>query len=81
LRVTLKDGRVVGGYFGDGSLAGYSEHAQDLYIAERWSISPENDWFTEAARDTEGLWIARDEIVSIEFYRRPPDPPPGEATG
>ena len=30
LRVTLKDGRVVGGYFGQGSLAGYSEHAQDL---------------------------------------------------
>jgi hypothetical protein len=25
LRVTLKDGRVVGGYFGDGSLAGYSQ--------------------------------------------------------
>ncbi len=75
LRVTLKDGRVVGGYFGDGSLAGYSEHAGDLYIAERWSISPENDWFTEAANDTEGLWIAREEIVSIEFYGRPPDPP------
>jgi Family of unknown function (DUF6338) len=73
LRVTLKDGRVVGGYFGDGSLAGYSEHAQDLFISERWSINPENDWFVEAARGTEGLWIARDEIASIEFYERPPD--------
>lgn len=30
VRVTLKDGRVVGGYFGTGSLAGYSEHAHDL---------------------------------------------------
>lgn len=73
LRVTLKDGRVVGGYFGDGSLAGYSEHAQDLFISERWSINPENDWFVEAARGTEGLLIARDEIASIEFYERPPD--------
>lgn len=72
LRVTLKDGRVVGGYFGQGSLAGYSEHAQDLFISERWSINPANDWFVEAARGTEGLWIARDEIASIEFYERPP---------
>jgi len=73
LRVTLKDGRVVGGYFGDGSLAGYSEHAQDLFISERWSIDLGSDWFVEAARGTEGLWIARDEIASIEFYERPPD--------
>jgi hypothetical protein len=73
LRVTLKDGRVVGGYFGDGSLAGYSEHAQDLFISERWSINPKNDWFTGVAEGTTGLWIAREEIASIEFYERPPD--------
>jgi Family of unknown function (DUF6338) len=72
LRVTLKDGRVVGGYFGDGSLAGYSEHAQDLLISERWSID-KNDWFMEVAPGTEGLWIAHDEIASIEFYERPPN--------
>jgi hypothetical protein len=73
LRVTLKDGRVVGGYFGAGSLAGYSEHSQDLFISERWSIDPENDWFTGMAQGTMGLWIARDEIASIEFYERPRD--------
>jgi len=78
LRVTLKDGRVVGGYFGDGSLAGYSEHAQDLFISERWSIDPENDWFTGAAQGTTGLWVARAEIASIEFYERPPDETDGE---
>ncbi|HTZ62849.1 MAG TPA: DUF6338 family protein [Solirubrobacteraceae bacterium] len=73
LRVTLKDGRVVGGYLGEGSLAGYSEHAQDLFISERWSINPENDWFTGVAEGTAGLWVARDAIVSIEFYKRPSD--------
>jgi hypothetical protein len=84
LRVTLKDGRVVGGYFGDGSLAGYSEHAQDLFISERWSIDSANDWFTGVAQGTTGLWIARDEIASIEFYERPRDEadseqkPPGQ---
>lgn len=81
LRVTLKDGRVVGGYFGQGSLAGYSEHAQDLYIAERWSIDPTNDWFLERAAGTEGLWMPRDEIASVEFYARPADEPKPEAPG
>jgi hypothetical protein len=75
LRVTLRDGRVVGGYFGEGSLAGYSEHAHDLFIAERWAIDPQTDWFREVAAGTEGLWIGREDIVSIEFYARPPDPP------
>lgn len=75
IRVTLKDGRVVGGYFGQGSLAGYSEHAHDLFIAERWSIDPESDWFTEIAAGSEGLWIGREEIASIEFYKRPADLP------
>jgi len=73
LRVTLRDGRVVGGYFGAGSLAGYSEHAHDLFIAERWAINPKNDWFAEKAAGTEGLWIGREDIVSIEFYARPAD--------
>jgi hypothetical protein len=44
-----------------------------LFISERWSIDPENDWFTGMAQGTLGLWIARDEIASIEFYERPRD--------
>jgi hypothetical protein len=34
LRVTLDDGRVVGGYFGEKSLAGYTAHTRDLFIEE-----------------------------------------------
>ncbi len=75
IRVTLRDGRVVGGYFGQGSLAGYSEHAQDLFIAERWSLDPQTGWFQERAVGTAGVWMARGEIVSIEFYERSPDEP------
>jgi hypothetical protein len=70
VRATLKDGRVVGGYFARGSLAGYSEHTQDLFIIERWSLD-EDSWFVERAEGTEGVWIAQDEIASVEFYERP----------
>jgi hypothetical protein len=38
VRATLTDTRVVGGYFGPGSLAGYSEQTPDLFIAERWIL-------------------------------------------
>jgi Family of unknown function (DUF6338) len=69
IRATLKDGRVVGGYFKVGSLAGYSEHTQDLFIAERWSLD-EQGWFEKRAESTEGVWLAQGEIASVEFYDR-----------
>lgn len=72
LRATLKDGRVVGGYFKAGSLAGYSEHAQDLFIAERWSLDDQG-WFEKRADGTEGIWLAQAEIASVEFYDRGSD--------
>lgn len=69
IRATMKDGRVVGGYFRFGSLAGYSEHTQDLFIAERWSLDDEG-WFEKRAEGTEGVWLSDAEIASVEFYRR-----------
>jgi hypothetical protein len=70
IRATLKDGRVVGGYYGPDSLAGYSEDTQDLFIAERWSLD-EDGWFVRRADLTLGVWIPRDNVASIEFYDVP----------
>lgn len=67
LRVSLDDGRVVGGFFGETSLAAYSAHGRDLFIEERWVLNDEQ-WFTEPAPETRGLWIAADQIHSIEVY-------------
>ena len=70
VRATLTDARVVGGYFGFGSLAGYSEQTSDLFIAERW-ILDDDGWFKERAKNTEGVWIGHESIVSVEFYKVP----------
>jgi Family of unknown function (DUF6338) len=70
LRITLEDGRVVGGFFGRQSLAGYTAHTRDLFLEERWSLD-EDDWFREPAEDSRGLWIADDQIKSIEAYAPP----------
>lgn len=67
LRVTLDDGRVVGGYFGETSLAGYTAHTRDLFIEERWALDSE-DWFEEPVKGSLGLWIAEDQIHSVEAY-------------
>jgi Family of unknown function (DUF6338) len=84
LRITLDDGRVVGGKFGEKSLAGYTAHRRDLFVEERWILDDENEWFTEPAAGTGGLWISEDQIHSIEVYRPGPESPQtsdGERTG
>lgn len=68
LLVTLEDGRVVGGYFGEESLAGYTARTRDLFIEERWNLD-EEDWFERPAEGSLGLWISDKQINSIEVYR------------
>lgn len=68
LRITLEDGRVVGGYFGEASLAGYSARTRDLFIQQRWILHGDN-WFEKPAEGSLGLWISEDQINSIEVYR------------
>lgn len=67
LRVTLEDGRVVGGFFGERSLAGYTAHRRDLFIEERWSFD-NDDWFDEPVSANLGLWLSESQIHSIEAY-------------
>jgi hypothetical protein len=68
VRATLKDGRVVGGFFGPDSFAGYTAEIPDLYLERRYVIDPETDWFGEAVTGSLGLYIRAEEIVSVEFY-------------
>lgn len=73
LRITLDDGRVVGGFFGEKSLAGYTAHRRDLFIEKRWVLDDETQWFKEPAAGTGGLWISEDQIHSIEVYEPGPE--------
>lgn len=66
IRVTLTDGRVLGGYYGPGSLASYSEHNQDLLISQRWILDKDN-WFEAPAQGSLGVWIPASQIASVEL--------------
>jgi hypothetical protein len=68
IRVVLKSGVVIGGYYGAGSLAGYSEHDGDLFIDQRWELD-QDDWFVQPSPESLGVWVRNDEIESVQFYR------------
>jgi hypothetical protein len=67
IRATLADGRIVGGFYDRGSLAGYSEQAPDLYMSQRWEID-DNGWFAGPADRSLGIWLSAESIVSLEIY-------------
>ncbi|MGD0453100.1 MAG: DUF6338 family protein [Solirubrobacteraceae bacterium] len=67
VRVTLNDGRVVAGRFGDRSFAGYTAETPDLYLEQRWALD-EKDWFAGPVAGSLGVYVRAEEIVSVEFY-------------
>ena len=77
IRVRLKDKRVVGGWYGGGSLAAYSDHGGDVFISERWEFD-DDDWFKQPAQDSLGVWVSGDEISIVELYAEV-SPAPEEA--
>lgn len=68
LRVTLRDGEVVGGYFGPESFAAYGPHGRDLYIEKMWKVDPEGLTLTRAVEGSAGLWLSGADIAMVELY-------------
>lgn len=67
IRVITKDSRAIGGWYGQGSLSGYTEQSQDIYVAERWELDS-SGWFVRKAPGSLGVWVAADNIASVELY-------------
>lgn len=67
MRATLTDGIVVGGFFDEGSLAGYSERFPDLYLSQRWDLD-EDRWFVGPTKQSLGLWVPGGSIALLEIY-------------
>jgi Family of unknown function (DUF6338) len=67
VRITLDDHRVIAGYFGEASLAGYTEDTQDLFLERRWELD-DDGWFLRPAPSSLGIWVAHEHMVSLEVY-------------
>jgi Family of unknown function (DUF6338) len=68
VRVTLDDGRLLGGFFGDRSTAGRHADRHDIFLEERWNLD-DDGWFTgEPTAGTRGLYLPASAIVWLELY-------------
>jgi hypothetical protein len=67
VRAMLDDGRVVAGYFGEYSLAAYSERKEDLFLERRWELD-DDDRFLRQAPSSLGLWLPHERVISFEEY-------------
>jgi hypothetical protein len=66
VRVRLKDGHVVLGYYGPGSAASQDAASPDLYLITQYA-SDGGKFGSELPR-SKGVWIAGDQIASVEFF-------------
>ncbi|MDO6459052.1 DUF6338 family protein [Celeribacter halophilus] len=63
--VTLKDQTQFAGYCGRGSFMSSDPTERDLFIEKIYDWGDENQWIDNGDH---GLWIASDEIRTIEFF-------------
>jgi hypothetical protein len=68
VRVRLKDGRTVLGYYGPRSFASFDAAHGDLYLEQQYRKG-DGKIFGPPFGATSGVWISGTEIVTIEFFR------------
>jgi len=67
VRVTMKDGSRVLGFYGADSFAAYAKDGRDLYL-ERVYAPDEGGWFGEENARSRGVWVRTDDAICVEFY-------------
>lgn len=66
--LTLDDERLIAGYFGRRSVAGYSGDTQDIFLERRWDLD-DDGWFLRPTLSSVGVWVPYEHIISVEMYR------------
>lgn len=66
--IFLKNGDVIGGYFGSNSLASSAPEPQEIFLEEAWKYNDQGGFEIEKYR-TIGLLVTADVISHIEFRR------------
>ena len=71
VRFHRKEGKDLGGYFGENSFAKSSPNGQEIYVEEVWRLD-EDGRFIEPVEETQGAIVNREDCTLIEFVERPP---------
>ena len=70
VRFHRKEGKDLGGYFGENSFATSSPNGQEIYVEEVWRLD-EDGRFVEPVEETQGAIVNREDCTLIEFVERP----------
>jgi hypothetical protein len=68
LIVHLKDGRRLGGFYGDKSFASLFPNSGHLYVQELWKLSPEGEFDSKIDR-SQGILLRPDDYQIIEVFK------------
>jgi hypothetical protein len=66
VRVRLKDGKLLLGYYGPSSAASQDAASPDLYLQE--VFASKDGGFGDKLPRTKGVWISGEQIASVEFF-------------
>ena len=69
VKVTLKDGTIIGGAYSGNSFASSSPEPMQLYLSEHWIMSEEGG-FERKVNNTTGILILNSDIVTVEFFKK-----------
>jgi hypothetical protein len=70
VRFHRKEGKDLGGYFGENSFAASSANGQEIYVEEVWRLD-EGGRFIERVKGTRGAIVNREDCELIEFFETP----------
>jgi len=68
VKIYLKSGDVIGGYYGSKSFASSAPQPQEIYLEETWMINSDGG-FARAKTDSSGVLVAADVISHIELIQ------------
>lgn len=63
----LRDGKMIGGLYTDGSFSSSFPNQQDIYISEVWRVNEDGE-FIEKVDQTMGMLIRRSKVDYMEFF-------------
>jgi hypothetical protein len=66
VRVYLKTGEKLGGYFGENSFATSFPNKQEIYVEETWRLDEDGE-FTEPVEGTKGAFVYREDCALVQF--------------
>ena len=67
VKVTLTNGKVVGGKYASNSFASSAPSEEQIYLEQSWIIKDKGG-FERAKINTAGILIKHDEITYLEFF-------------